>query len=102
MRALFGRKVLDIRELKELTSEAKRKNTLGTEYYIDKEVRLTDEEFNKFANNFLADQEWISKEDGGSNNQGYLKCIRVINIHTGEKILVDSEGYTYARYVAIE
>jgi hypothetical protein len=48
------------------------------------------------------DQDWITPDDGGCNNKGELKCIRVINVATNEKILVNSEGYTYPRYAALE
>ncbi|UTW70378.1 hypothetical protein KHA80_07705 [Anaerobacillus sp. HL2] len=42
------------------------------------------------------------KSDGGTNEKGELRCIRVINKDTGEKILSSTEGYDYSRYTAIE
>lgn len=100
--ALFGRKVKDLKELKELTKLAKKDGARGSEYTVAKEIEMNDNEFKAFADNFLRDQDWISKEDGGVDSEKGLICIRVTNIETGEKVLVDSEGYTYPRYVAIE
>lgn len=102
MKALFGRKVLNLKELKELTKEAKAEGLKGTAYEITKEIELNDEEFKEFAKDFGKDQPWITKEDGGSNEKGELRCIRVRNTKTKKNILVDSEGYTYPRYTAIE
>lgn len=102
MRALFGRKVLNLKELKELTKEAKANGLKGTDYEVIKEVKLNDEEFKEFAKDFCKDQHWITKEDGGCNSKGELRCIRVRNTKTNKGILVDSEGYTYPRYTAIE
>lgn len=101
-RALFGRKVKELGELKELTKLAKRDKAKGSEYIVTKEIEMNDDEFKAFVDNFLRDQDWISKDDGGTDEEGRLVCTRVTNIETGEKVLVDSEGYTYPRYVALE
>ena len=102
MIALFGRKVLNLKELKELTKEAKKDGVKGTAYEVTKEIELRDEEFKEFAKDFCKDQPWITKEDGKRKKKGELRCIRVRNTKTKKSILVDSEGYTYPRYTAIE
>lgn len=102
MIALFGRKILNLKELKELTKEAKKDGMKGTAYEVIKEVELSDDEFEQFAKELWKDQMWISEEDGGFNEKGELRCIRVKNTKTNKSILVDSEGYTYPRYTAIE
>lgn len=102
MRALFGRKVLNLKELKEFTKEAKKDGMKGTAYEVTKEIELSDEKFKQFGKEFCKDQPWISEKDGGCNEKGKLRCIRVKNIKTNKSILVDSEGYTYPRYTAIE
>lgn len=101
-RALFSRKVKDLKELKELTKLAKKDGARGSEYTVVKEIEMNDSEVKAFADDFSKDQDWISKEDGGVDSENGLICIRVTNIETGEKVLVDSEGYTYSRYVALE
>ncbi|WP_147564928.1 DUF6329 domain-containing protein [Clostridium tyrobutyricum] len=102
MRALFGRKILNLKDLKELTQEAKKNGAKGTAYEVTKEIELSDEEFREFEKEFCKDQPWITKEDGGCNEKGELRCIRVKNTKTKKSILVNSEGYTYPRYTAIE
>ncbi|MBZ4669582.1 MAG: hypothetical protein JG775_2737, partial [Defluviitaleaceae bacterium] len=44
MKALFGRKITDLKELKELTEEALKAGREGTDYEVTKEIELSDEE----------------------------------------------------------
>ncbi len=99
-KALFGRKIANLEGLKELTQSVHRKGEIG--YEVTKEVTLTNDEFQQFASDLLQDQPWISPEDGGSNKKGGVRCIRVTNKETGERVLVNSEGYQYPRYTALE
>lgn len=101
MRALFGRKISNLEELKWLSEQAESEGKRGRNYTVTKEVHLNDEEFKAFTADFLADQDWISPDDGGPSEDGD-RCIRVINIETDEKILVNTEGFSYPRYTAIE
>lgn len=91
--SLFGRKISNLGELKTLTEQALREGKKGKAYSINKEVELENEDFQKFAVDFLRDQPWIEKED---------TCIRVKNKETGETVLVDPQGYEYPRYVSLE
>ena len=101
-KALFARKIADMEALKELTRTALEDGKTGSFYQVTKEVRLTGEEFQQFASDFLQDQPWITREDGGVNTKKEIRCIRVINKDTGERVLVNSEGYDYPRYTALE
>jgi hypothetical protein len=101
MRALFGRKINDLKELQELTHEAIKAGQKGQLYTITREVILEDAAFREFANDLLEDRDWITPEDGGTNENGEIRCIRVINSDTGEKVLVNTEGYNYPRYTAL-
>ncbi len=92
-KAIFGRKISNLQELKDLTSQALREGNKGNTYTISKEVALEDQAFKSFTSNFLLDQPWIDKED---------TCIRVKNKKTGETVLVDPQGYEYPRYVSLE
>lgn len=92
-RALFGRKISNLAELKNLTAQAIREGKKGKAYTINKEVDLENKDFQNFSANFLRDQPWIEKED---------TCIRVKNKETGETVLVDPQGYEYPRYVSLE
>ena len=74
----------------------------GEAYTVTREIKLSGEEFLKLASDFFEDQPWISPEDGGVNKNREICCIRVINQETGERVLINSEGYTYPRYTALE
>ncbi|WP_335871073.1 DUF6329 domain-containing protein [Bacillus sp. 2205SS5-2] len=102
MKALFGRKVSNLAELKEITKEAVKQGQQGQTYIVTKVVELEDKDFHTFAHDFFNDQPWITEDDGGVNKKREARCIRVINKDTGEKVLVNSEGYSYPRYTAIE
>jgi len=102
MKALFGRKVCNLKELRQITHQAIKEGQKGQPYTITREVILKDAEFKEFAQDFLKDQLWITAEDGGINQNGEVRCIRVVNIETGEKILLNGEGYSYGRYVGLE
>lgn len=102
MKALFGRKVLDLDELKDLTLRAVKEGHKGQPYIIIREVFLANKYFMDFAGDFLKDQFWIRSEDGGINMNGEVRCVRVNNMDTDEKVLVNSEGYDYPRYTALE
>ena len=102
MKAFFGRKVLHLDELKDLTLRAVKEGHKGQPYIIIREVFLANEYFMDFAGDFLKDQFWIRSEDGGINMNGEVRCVRVNNMDTDEKVLVNSEGYDYPRYTALE
>ncbi len=48
MEVLFGRKVSDLTELKELTAKAREDGLVGTAVEVTKEITLTDAEFKQF------------------------------------------------------
>ena len=102
MRALFGRKVCTLAELKEVTDHAIKRGQPGHPYTVTREVHLSNEDFTTFSSNLLRDQPWITKDDGGVNQEGKIRCIRVINQDTGDIILVNNEGFDYARYTSLE
>lgn len=102
MRALFGRKIEDIVELREATERSRKIGMKGAVYTVDREVEMTDEAFREFGEDFLKDQPCILKTDGSYNDKGEYRCIRVRNVETGERLLVSSEGFDYPRYIGIE
>ncbi len=101
MKALFGRKIRNLEELKRLTEQAAREKQTGNRYTIIKEVGLSPKEFKAFSENFFKDWDWLTNEDGGPSKDG-LRCTRVKNNETGEAVLVNNEGFSYARYTALE
>jgi len=102
MKAYFCRKRGDIEELRDATFSAKVNKYEPSPYEVIREVYLDHRAFRNFADDFFDIQPWIQDRDGGMNKQGEVRCIRVINTETGEKVLVNPEGYDYPRYTAIE
>ncbi|TCP19481.1 hypothetical protein EV207_1636 [Scopulibacillus darangshiensis] len=98
----MGGKFPNIKVLREATEDAKKREVVGSDYIVIREVELFDHEFKKFCIDFLNEQPWIEKTDGGSNAARELRCIRVKNVETGERVLAKTEGYDYPRYTAIE
>lgn len=72
-------------------------------YKIIGTKELSGEEFNNFANHLSSgDYEWLKDFDDTSNS-GEFKCVEVINTDDNSfSILVDPQGYNYARYAAIK
>ena len=72
-------------------------------YKIIGTKELSADEFNKFANNLSSEEyEWL-KEYNDTSNSGEFKCVEVINTEDDSySILVDPQGYNYARYAAIK
>ena len=72
-------------------------------YKIIGTKELSADEFNKFANNLSSEEyEWLKEYDDTSNS-GEFKCVEVINTEDDNySILVDPQGYNYARYAAIK
>lgn len=102
MNAIFGRKMPNLKELQAITDSIRKAGHEGLPYLVTREVLLSDSDFQAFAEELLEDQPWIEKGDGGMNSDGEIRCIRVINTLTGERVLVNCEGYDYPRYTAIE
>lgn len=72
-------------------------------YKIVGKKELSGDEFNKFANNLSSENyEWL-KEYNDTSTSGEFKCVEVINTDDDSfTLLVDPQGYNYARYAAIK
>jgi len=102
MKAIFVRKATSLEVVKEATKELKEKGYEGAKYKVTREVELSNEDFRKLTCDLLQDQSFIQKDEGGINDEGEVLCIRVINKESGERILIDPQGYEYPRYTARE
>lgn len=74
----------------------------GDEFEIEKVVTLGDAEFDSFIHYPLSDYSFIEKNTDlmFKDEKDIRHCILVKGKTTKIGILVDSEGYTYARYAA--
>ena len=69
---------------------------------IEKVVVLDDEDFNHFKGNLLSDYDFIrdNLDLMYMENNGDSHCLLVMGQNSDDGILVESEGYSYARYSA--
>lgn len=58
--------------------------------------------FGRKVSNLFNDQPWITPEDSGVNMIREVRCLIVSNKETGQTLLVNSKGYGYPRYIAVE
>ena len=72
------------------------------EFVIEKKVVLDSELFEQFINNPLNDYDFIKEnvEIMHCDNDGVFHCILITSNQHDYGILVESEGYHYARYTA--
>lgn len=73
-------------------------------YYVAEERHLSRMEWADFTTHLLEDRDWIeafANQDHPAID-GAAPCIRVTGEGSEVTLLVDPQGYTYARYVAIE
>ena len=103
-RAIFDRKPESLKQLIADTAElASTFHSRGTEYYVAEERELSEIEWRKFTARLLDDQPWIeafSERDLPCGNP--TACIRVTSPCAKIALIIDPQGYSYARYVAIE
>lgn len=100
MKAIFYRKIRDLSTLKELTQrDITDFDEMAEGYRVGVVVSLRDAEFREFAEGFLEDRDWFLDEKECPENG---LCFRVVNRDTGESVVVDTQGYGYARYVALD
>jgi len=95
MRAVFLRKSTNIDELRDVKG-------IGAEFRIEKVVIVEQSVFNKFSNDILNDYDFISdnKDITYSDKNGVFYCLLITTREGKEGILVEHEGYDYARYTA--
>lgn len=73
-------------------------------YYVAAEHHLSQTEWAEFTADLFADCDWIEKFSNQDHPEieGAPACIRVTGEGCKTVLLVDPQGYSYARYVAIE
>lgn len=96
MKAHFVRKATTIDDLKGYEKES------GSQFAIEEVVELEPEEFKAFSESLLDDHDFIAQrvDKMFMDTDKVWHCILVKARGTDEGILVESEGYEYARYAA--
>jgi len=97
-KTIFTRKSVDIEDVKRRSYREEAK----CEYIIEKVIELPEKEYSAFASSLLVDNEIVK----ASRNLMYVDanevwhCILVKALGSKDGILVEAEGYDYARYTA--
>ena len=96
--AAFMRKPARLEDLVSWDKVAKQRSRFA----IETTIELEKSEFEYFANDLFADQDFIKEniELMRVDKNGIRHCILVKAIGQSDGILVESEGYEYARYAA--
>lgn len=96
MEVKFAKKVPNLVEYKK---SVEIKNFSKRKIYIDKEIKLSTEDFKNFSENLLTDYSFL---------KDFCKFIESKNLFSGSivsdgknKIVVETQGYDYPRYVAM-
>lgn len=96
--------------------------TLSEKVLVQEMVILSNKDFQEFKNSLLSDQEWLNGKGGYDSSfevsedlewfqltedqqkqwrAGAYRLTVMVQNHEGESILVDPQGYKYARYCGI-
>ena len=73
-------------------------------YYVAAERHLSQTEWADFTSDLFADRDWIEEFSNQYHPEieGAPGCLRVTSPCSEIALLVDTQGYSYARYVALE
>lgn len=95
-RALFTRKAVNLDELKCRTEQERDKKY----FVIEKVIELPEDSFRTFANNLLSDFDFIKEnlDKMYVDSDQIWHCLLVKAEGSKDGILVEAEGYEYARY----
>ena len=104
-KTIFVRKPISLGEVKSGTEECKRLfDSKGADYYVAEERQLSNRDWQEFTSSLLADRDWIKafSEKNYPETESGTPCIRVATPGSEIALIIDTQGYDYARYVGIE
>ena len=104
-KTIFARKPFDLDQLKSDVADLKRLfNSQGDAYYVAEELQLSNQEWERLTEDFLADRpcfRQFSEKKLPVTEEG-TPCIRVTTPGSEFALIIDTQGYDYARYVGFE
>lgn len=97
-KASFTRKSYCLEEHRKTVEEYKIKED---GYVVEKTIELEKQEFDSFIIDYYASRKWIKENLKHMWNEGGVwHCLLVTTKNNQVGILIESEGYDYARYTA--
>ena len=104
-KTIFVRKPMNLAELKSGIEECKRLfDSKGADYYVAEELQLSNQEWERLTESFLDDRfcfHQFSEKNLPETAEG-TPCMRVTCPSSKIALIIDTQGYDYARYVGIE
>ena len=104
-KTIFARKPVNLNQLKSDVTDLKRLfNSQGDAYYVAEELQLSNQEWERLTEDFLADRpcfHQFSEKNLPATEEG-TPYIRVTAPGSEIALIIDTQGYDYARYVGIE
>ncbi len=104
-KTIFVRKPSNLAELKSGIEECKRLfDSKGADYYVAEELKLSNQEWERLTESFLEDRfcfHQFSEKNLPETEEG-TPCIRVTCPSSEIALIIDTQGYDYARYIGIE
>ena len=104
-KTIFVRKPSNLAELKSGIEEYKRLfNSKGSDYYVAEELQLSNQEWERLTGSFLEDRfcfHQFSEKNYPVTEEG-TPCLRITCPGSEIALIIDTQGYDYARYVGIE
>jgi hypothetical protein len=99
MKAIMVRKASSLNDWKAAVKEY---NLRESEIVIEKTIELSENEFNELCNDFFANRSYITNNLNHMYMQdGVWHCMLVKSPSSKFGILIESEGYDYARYTGV-
>ena len=104
-KTIFAQKPVNLNQLKSDVADLKRLfNSQGDAYYVAEELQLSNQEWERLTEDFLADRpcfHQFSEKNLPATEEG-TPCIRVTSPGSEIALIIDTQGYDYARYVGFE
>ena len=93
-KVIFSRKPANLNEINNPIFQ----ECTAAPYSIMETIRLSTAMYDKLASDLLADCDFLTGK-GGADENGKAKCI-LVEAPSRRSLLINPEGYSYARYVA--
>ncbi len=105
-KTIFARKPINLAQVKSDTTEEMKRlfNSQGDDYYVAEELKLSNREWESLTDSLLEDRfcfHRFSERHLPTTEEG-VPCVRVTTPGSQIALIVDTQGYDYARYVGIE
>ena len=98
-KTIFARKPVNLNQLKSDVADLKRLfNSQGDAYYVAEELQLSNQEWERLTEDFLADRpcfHQFSEKNLPATEEG-TPCIRVTAPGSEIALIIDTQGYDYA------